>query len=451
MVCDAIILAAGLGTRMVSNTPKALHHLGGVPLVAWVEQTCREVTDRPPVVVIGPEGDGVRRVLPQDIRFVEQQSRLGTGHAVKQAEAMLRDGAGLVLIATADMPLVRADTLRRLVEAQRANPGPLALVTSTAQDPRGFGRVIRDPGGRVRAVVEEAAATDQQLQTRELNAGLYCINSAWLWSHLPKLTPSANGEIYLTDLVAQAAEEGGDIVAIQTEDPDEVIGVNTREHLAQAEVALRRRINGEWMRAGVTLADPETTYIEAFVRLEPDVLILPNTRLQGVTSVGRGSSIGPNTVVRDSTIGQACTVEASVVEGAELEAEVHVGPFAHLRPGARLGRGVHMGNFGEVKNSVLGPGVKMGHFSYVGDAEIGRETNIGAGTITCNYSRRGTKNRTTVGEAVFLGSDTLLVAPVRVGDGAATGAGSVVTRQVPARSLAVGMPARVVRKLDDDD
>jgi bifunctional UDP-N-acetylglucosamine pyrophosphorylase/glucosamine-1-phosphate N-acetyltransferase len=451
MVCDAIILAAGLGTRMVSSTPKALHHLGGIPLVAWVERTCRAVTDRPPVVVIGPEGDEVRQVLPHDVRFVEQRSRLGTGHAVQQTETMLRDGADLVLITTADMPLVRADTLRRLVEAQRSNSGPLSLVSLMAQDPRGFGRLLRDSGGRVRAVVEEADATDEQRLTHELNASLYCVDGAWLWSHLPKLTPSASGEIYLTDLVAQAANEEREIVAIQTEEPDEAIGVNTREHLAQAEAALRRRINREWMLAGVTLADPETTYIEASVRLEPDVQILPNTRLQGVTSVGRGSSIGPNTVVRDSMIGEACTVESSVVEGASLEAEVHVGPFAHLRPGARLGRGVHMGNFGEVKNSVLGPGVKMGHFSYVGDADIGRGTNIGAGTITCNYSRQGTKNRTTVGEAVFLGSDTLLVAPVIVGDGAATGAGSVVTRQVPPRSLAVGMPARVVRKLDHDD
>ena len=452
MVCDAVILAAGLGTRMVSETPKALHPLGGVALVAWVERTCRQATDRPPVVVIGPEGNPAREVLPRDVRFVEQRSRLGTGHAVQQTEAILRDdGGGLVLITTADMPLVRAKTLRRLVEAQRANPGPMALVTLTAQAPRGFGRVIRDPAGRVRAVIEEAVATSEQLETSELNASLYCIDSAWLWSHLPKLTAARNGEIYLTDLVAQAADEGREIVTIQAEEPDEVIGINTREHLAQAEAALRRRINREWMLAGVTLADPETTYIEATVRIEPDVVILPNTRLQGLTSVGRGSSIGPNAVVRDSNIGQACTVEASVLEGAELEAEVHVGPFAHLRPGARLGRGVHMGNFGEVKNSVLGAGVKMGHFSYVGDAEIGRETNIGAGTITCNYSRQGVKSRTVVGEAVFLGSDTLLVAPVRIGDGAATGAGSVVTREVPAASLAVGMPARVVRKLKDGD
>ncbi len=447
MVCDAVILAAGLGRRMVSTTPKALHRLGGIPLVAWAERTCRQATNRPPVVVIGPEGVQVRSALPDDVRFVEQHSRLGTGHAVLQTETLLGGGGDLILIATADMPLLRAETLRRLVEIQQKNSGPLALTTLIAPDPRGFGRVLRDSQGRILAIVEEAVASDEQLKARELNASLYCVDAEWLWSHLPRLAPSATGEIYLTDLVAQAAGEGAGVASLRLEDPDEAIGINNRQHLAQAEAALRQRINRDWMQAGVTLADPETTYIEASVRLEADVEILPNTRLQGATSVGRGSVIGPNAVVRDATIGPACTVDQSVVEGAVLEGEVHVGPFAHLRPGARLGHGVHMGNFGEVKNSVLGPGVKMGHFSYVGDAEIGRETNIGAGTITCNYARDGMKNRTIVGEKVFIGSDTLLVAPVRVGDGAATGAGSVVTREVPPGSLAVGMPARVVRKL----
>lgn len=449
MVCDAVILAAGLGTRMVSTTPKGLHPLAGVPLVSWVEQACRQAIGRAPVVVIGPEGADARRLLPGDVRFVEQVDRRGTGHALIQAEPVLRGSAELVLVATADMPLIRPASLRRLVETQQANAGPLTMATLRSADARGFGRVLRRDG-RVVSVVEEAEAALDQLASDELNASLYCIRGEWLWDSLPRLTPSSRGEIYLTDLVALAAEAGG-VAVVEIEEADEVIGINDRRHLAEAESALRRRINRTWMEAGVTLTDPESCYIGPTVRLEPDVEILPNTHLWGQTSVGRGSVLGPNTILRDTLVGEACRIQASVLEGAVLEAEVVVGPFAHLRPGARLGRGVHMGNFGEVKNSVLGPGVKMGHFSYVGDAEIGSETNIGAGTITCNFDRSGKKNRTVVGRGVFLGSDTLLVAPLQVGDGAATGAGSVVTRDVPPSSLAVGMPARVVRKLGEDD
>ena len=449
MVCEAVILAAGLGRRMISETPKALHRLAGVPLLGWVEQACREAAGRPALVVIGPEGAAARALLPPDVRFVLQSDRRGTGHGVQQAEAELRGRCDQVLVATADMPLIRAESLRRLIETQQTHAGPVTLMTLTLPEARGFGRVERAADGRVQAVVEEAVATPAQLAIGELNSGLYCFEAAWLWEQLPKLKASPSGEFYLTDLVAMAAGEPGGVAAIPAGDPDEMIGINTRAHLAQAEQALRRRVNRAWMLAGVTLADPDTTYIEASVRLEPEVEILPNTHLRGSTAVGRGTRLGPNSIVADSVIGEACTVESSVVEGARLDDEVHVGPFAHLRPGAHLGRGVHMGNFGEVKNSHLGPGVKMGHFSYVGDAEIGGDTNIGAGTITCNFSREGKKNRTVVGRAVFIGSDSLLVAPVQIGDGAATGAGSVVTRDVPSGALAVGMPARVVRNLKE--
>lgn len=397
-----------------------------------------------PLVVIGPEGLAAIELVPPDVRFVEQHKRLCTAHAVQQAETELRGRCDLLLVATADMPLIRPASLRALIDRQRQQSGPVTLMTLTSPDGRGFGRVERAADGRVIGIVEEAVATPAQLAITEFNASLYCFNASWLWEALRQVRPAPNGEFYLTEVVALAAA-AGEVAAVRAEDPDEVIGINTREHLAQAETALRRRINRAWMLAGVTMADPETTYIEPTVRLEPEVEILPNTSVRGVSSVGRGTRLGPNTTIADSVIGAACTVEGSVVEGAQLADAVHVGPFAHLRPGARLETGVHMGNFGEVKNSVLGPGVKMGHFSYVGDAEIGRQTNIGAGTITCNFGRDGKKNRTVVGQEAFLGSDSLLVAPVRIGDGATTGAGSVVTRDVPAGGLAVGMPARLVR------
>jgi bifunctional UDP-N-acetylglucosamine pyrophosphorylase/glucosamine-1-phosphate N-acetyltransferase len=321
----------------------------------------------------------------------------------------------------------------------------MTLLTVESAESRGFGRVLRDERGQVKAVVEEKDASPEQLGLRELNTSVYCFRADWLWERLPRLPISSQGEYFLTDLVAAAVADGGPVAALSSGTVEDIIGINTREHLAEAEAVVRGRINGEWMRAGVTMPDPATTYIAPDVKIGADTVILANTHLEGRTSIGSGCIVGPNSVVRDSTLGDHCRVEASVLEGAELADEVHVGPFSHLRPGARLGRGVHMGNFGEVKNSTLAAGVKMGHFSYIGDAVIGAETNIGAGTITCNFGRDGSKNRTEVGEGVFIGSDSLLVAPVRLGRGATTGAGSVVTRDVPDGALAVGMPARVVR------
>ncbi len=449
MGCEALILAAGLGTRMKSDLPKVLHPLGGRPMLHWVVQACRHATGRAPYVVIGPQAERVRQAAGDVAAFIEQRERLGTGHAVLQARAQLAGKSTHLLVVSADMPLLRPETLARLVENQQAHDGPLTMLTAEAEQARGFGRVLRDAQGRIQAVIEEAHATPEQRAIRELNVGAYCFRGDWLWGQLEALPLSPKGEYYLTDLVERAAREPGGVAAVSVEDRDETIGVNTREHLAQAEAALRARINRRWMLAGVTLVDPATTYIGSEVKLGQDTVILPNTHLEGRTVIGRGCRIGPNTIVRDSTIGDDCRVEASVVEGATLEEEVDIGPFAHLRQGAHLCRGVHMGNFGEVKNSRLGPGVKMGHFSYVGDATIGAEANIGAGTVTCNFDGER-KHRTEIGAGAFIGSDTMLVAPVRIGEGARTGAGSVVTHDVPDHSVAVGVPARVIRRLKKD-
>ena len=443
----AVILAAGLGTRMQSARPKVLHELGGRPLLAWAVETARQALDDGRVaVVIGVEAQSAAgELLGEQAELVVQAERLGTGHAVLQAAKSL-PGAGLILVTSADMPLLRPETLRQLVELQRRSEGVMTLLTAQPDAPRGFGRIVRGASGEVRAIVEEASAGAEDLRLREVNLGAYCFQAEWLWPALSRLPLSSKGEYYLTDLVAMAVKEGKGLGIAITDDLEEAIGVNTREHLAEAEAALRRRIQSRWMLAGVTLQDPASTYIGPEVSLGADTVVLANTHLEGKTHVGKGCRLGPNTRIRDSVLGDGCNVEASVLDGARLDEQVEVGPFAHLRPGAHLMRGVHLGNFGEVKDSTLGPGTKMGHFSYVGNAEIGAQVNIGAGTITCNFDGEK-KHPTTIGDGAFIGSDTMLVAPVKVGKGARTGAGAVVTKDVPEDSVAVGIPARVIRKL----
>lgn len=446
MTLAAVILAAGQGTRLKSDLPKVLHRLGGRALVRYAIEAAQALTDAPPVLVIGHGADEVRAELGDTVRYAVQEQQLGTGHAVMQAAPLLEGRCSNVLVTYGDMPLLRPNTLRALIETQSRNSGPLTLLTIDAPHLFDFGRIVRDVDGRVTGIIELAQATAAQKAIVEKNVGAYCLNAEWLWAHLPQLPLSPKGEYYLTDIVALAAAEGGDVAVVRTDDEAETLGINTRAQLAQAEAALRARLNAQWMAEGVTFIDPATTYLEPTVTVGRDTVLWPNVHLQGATSIGEGCVIGPNTIVRDTVIGNGCHIECSVLEGAWLGDEVEMGPFARLRQGARLERGVHMGNFGEVKNSTLGPGVKMGHFSYIGDAAIGAEANIGAGTITCNFDGVK-KNKTIIGENAFIGSDTMLVAPVSLGANARTGAGSVVTKDIPADSLAVGMPARVIRKL----
>ncbi|MFV1858065.1 MAG: bifunctional UDP-N-acetylglucosamine diphosphorylase/glucosamine-1-phosphate N-acetyltransferase GlmU [Anaerolineales bacterium] len=450
MRSESIILAAGLGTRMKSAVPKLLLALAGRPMIRWSTTACREATGSEPYLIVPSEGAAIGEAAGASSRLIEQADPLGTGHAVQQAAESLIGQSELVLVVNADMPLLSADTLRSLVEAQSKSAGVVTLLTTISEQSRGFGRVIRDDAGSIVAIVEQAQANSDQLALTELNVGAYCFASDWLWRELANVTISPKGEYYLTDVVGLAAKGGERIGAIRVSDPDETIGVNTMEHLAQADAAARRRINRKWMAAGVRMIDPDTTYIDAEVTIGPGTVLLPNTHLGGQTVVGDDCQIGPNSILRNAEIADGCVIEASVVDEAVLEAGVDVGPFARLRPGARLGPGVHVGNFGEIKDSTLGAGVKVGHFSYLGDATIGENVNIGAGTITCNYDGKK-KNATTIGEGAFIGSDTMLVAPVTIGVGARTGAGAVVTKDVPDRMLAAGVPARVIRKLDPDD
>jgi bifunctional UDP-N-acetylglucosamine pyrophosphorylase/glucosamine-1-phosphate N-acetyltransferase len=444
MPLRVIILAAGSGTRMKSSQPKMLHPLCGRPMILWALETASSVSPEKPVLIVGHGADAVRAAAERKAEFVEQPQLLGTADAVRRAENLLRGKADRIVVFYGDMPLWKPETLRALAEAGERYPGPLVFLTGVAKDARNFGRIIRDSAGNVAEIVEEAHATAAQKKIREVNPGAYCFRAEWLWKALERVKASPKGEYYLTDLVAAAAREGG-ALAIPVEDEEEWIGINTRAHLAEAEAALRRRINRSWMEAGVGMQDPATVYISYDATVGEGTMLLPSTHLEGKAAIGRDCVIGPGTIIRRSALGDRCRVECSVVEDAVLEEDVSVGPFAHLRSGAYLERGAHMGNFGEVKNSRLGAGAKMGHFSYLGDAAVGAGANIGAGTITCNFDGKQ-KNKTEIGENAFIGSDTMLVAPVKIGKRARTGAGSVVTHDVPDGETVVGVPARKISK-----
>jgi len=444
-----VVLAAGEGTRMKSRLPKVLHPIAGRPMIQYVLDAVAELVDEKPVLVIGYGADLMRQELGDAVTYVLQEQQLGTGHAVLQTREELEGRADTILVLYGDMPLLSTATLHSLIDAHETHAVPITMLTCIYDDPMGFGRILRDKEGRVLGIVEESEASPEKLEIRELNCGVYCFDAAWLWDHLPRLPLSPEGEHYLTDLIGMAVAEGGSVEAIVVDDPLEALGVNDRLHLARVEGVVRQLIREALMCSGVTIIDPASTYIDADVVVGQDTIIYPNTHLQGSTVIGMNSLIGPNTIVRNSSIGDSCRLEVSVIEEAIIENDVSVGPFAHLRRGAHLAEGVHMGNFGEVKNSYLGPGVRMGHFSYVGDATVGAEVNIGAGTVTCNYD--GVKKHPTViEEGAFIGSDAMLVAPVRIGARARIGAGAVVTHDVPPDSTAYGVPARVKERRQEE-
>jgi bifunctional UDP-N-acetylglucosamine pyrophosphorylase/glucosamine-1-phosphate N-acetyltransferase len=405
------------------------------------------VTPARTVIVVGESDDEVReaveRAWPGAYRFVAQREQLGTGHATLQAEPAIPGDAACVLVAYGDTPLLRPDTVSGLARHHMAAGTCMTLATGSLDDPAGYGRVVRANGGVVR-IVEERDASDAERGLREVNSGFCAFDARWLWRHLPEVTPAASGEIYLTALAAVAAATGG-VATYLLDDIIETVGVNTRAQLAEAAAALRRRINRALLDAGVTLEDPSTTYVDAGVRVGRDTIVLANSHLEGATVIGAECEVGPNTIIRDSTVADGCRIVASVLDGATLEPEVTVGPFAHLRPGTHCGRAVYVGTGSEIKASSLGEGSRMHHFGYLGDATVGRNVNIGAGSVTCNFDGRQ-KHGTRIDDHAFIGSGTLLVAPVTIGEASLTGAGAVVTRDVDAETKVVGVPARPIGK-----
>ena len=436
MSLDIVILAAGQGTRMRSALPKVLHPVAGRSMLAHVIDTARSLSPQSIQVVIGHGADLVRqRLAADDLNFVIQAEQLGTGHAVAQALPHLT--AEKVLILYGDVPLIQNATLQGLLA--KVDARQLGLLTVELADPTGYGRILRDHSGQVQAIVEHKDASAEQRAIREGNTGILAVPGARLADWLGRLSNSnAQGEYYLTDVIAMAVADGLRVETAQAGDEMEVLGANDRIQLAQLERHYQQRAARDLMARGVTLLDPARFDLRGEVSVGRDVLIDVNVILEGRVVIEDGVSIGPNCVIKDSTLRAGAVVKAnSHLDGAELGEGADCGPFARLRPGSVLGRKAHVGNFVELKNAVLGEGAKAGHLSYLGDAEVGARSNIGAGTITCNYDGAN-KFRTVMGEDVFIGSNSSLVAPLTLGDGATTGAGSTVTADVPGSTLAVG-------------
>lgn len=440
-----IILAAGKGTRMKSATPKCLHRVCGVPMAELVGRAMLAAGIARPVVVIGHGGQEIRDALGPRFDYAWQREQLGTGHAVLSARESVGREFDAVVVASGDTPLLSPDLIRELVARHREAGAVCTVATAIVEEPDSYGRILRD-GGRAVAIVEARDAATEILEIREINAGLYCFDASALFALLPKLeAANAQGEYYLTDAVRALSEAGGTIETMNLENPELLAGVNDRWQLATAERELRMRFLRSLAESGVTIRDPETTHVCVDATVGPNTVIEPGTVIEGKTSIGSGCKIGPFTRIQDAIVGDEATISMSQVVRAVVERGAKVGPFANLRPGAQIGARAKIGNFVEVKNSTIGEDASAAHLTYIGDSAVGARANIGAGTITCNYDGIA-KHRTEIGEGAFVGSNSTLVAPVSVGENAFVAAGSVVTHNVPADSLAIARARQEVKE-----
>ncbi len=441
-----VILAAGLGTRMKSRQAKVLHRAGGKTLVEHALDMALALTRAERVfVVVGHQAERVRAAIATPgIGFIEQTEQLGTGHALLVGREALAHQDGYLVIVYGDGPLLRADTVRRLIETLEASDAAGALLSADMPDPTGYGRVLRGVGDNVTAVVEEKAATPQQLAIREANMGIYCYRAEVFWRHVSEMRPDNPAhEYYLTDMVQILSRAGHSVTAMKIDDARECLGINDRVELAEADRLLRERKLRELMLEGVTIEKPETVTIDGGVEIGIDTVVEPFARILGATTIGENCRIGASSIIEDSTLGDDVVIgPLTVVTASRIDRGAQAGPFSRLRPGNHVEEGAHIGNLVELKKTRLGAGAKANHLAYLGDADIGAKANIGAGTITCNYD--GThKHPTRIGSGAFVGSNSTLVAPVEIGDGAYLAAGSVITDPVPADSLAVGRSRQV--------
>ncbi len=464
-----IVMAAGLGKRMKSNQVKVLHHVAGRPMVLYAVDVALQLAGHRIVVVVGHQSDRVRQVIESGIAgrpgskavsIVEQAEQLGTGHAVMQSRPAFCRGDEVhptnYLILNGDTPLLKEETARELLRVHQSQGATVTILTATLDDPSGYGRVIRRQSGGyqqseitssdVLKIVEDRDATSVERATKEINVGTYVVSGEFLFDALDKLEPrNAQNEYYLTDIVRMAVAQGRCVAAVTLEDPEEGLGVNTRQQLAAAEQVVRQQIRERWLEAGVTMRDPGSVWIDAGVTIGRDTVLYPNVSLEGKTIVGEGTTIRSGVRITDCVIGNHVEIlDSSVLSESEVDDDAHVGPFVHLRPGVVVRRKAKVGNFVEMKKTELGEGSKANHLSYLGDATIAEGVNIGAGTITCNYDG-ARKHRTVIGKNVFLGSDTQLIAPVTIGEGSVVAAGTTVTQNVPADSLAIARVLQVNR------
>jgi len=441
-----VILAAGKGKRMKSKLPKVLHPVCGVPMVQYVVDAAREVSQERPLVVVGYKGQEVTGALGDQAEYFWQTEQLGTGHAVKLVCSWLGEFNGDLLVLYGDTPLVTADTLRQLLARHRGEKAAVTLLSAEVEDPSGYGRVLRDSNQRVVGIVEDGDASPEEKTIKEVNTGIYCFRFPDLSEVLPELrAENDQGEYYLTDVIALLQKRGRKIEAVKAGDSREILGPNDRKALAETERLMRQRILTRWMEEGVTFIDPVTTYVDPRVKLGADTTVYPGTLLFGETVVGEDCHLGPYTQITGSRIGNNCRISFSVLNGVVVGNDVNIGPYAYLRPGTVLEDQAKVGDFVELKNSRIGKGSKVPHLSYIGDSQVGSSVNIGAGTITCNYDGKA-KHQTVIKDGAFIGSNTNLVAPVTVGEHALIGAGSTITDDVPGWALAIARARQVVKE-----
>lgn len=443
----SVILAAGQGTRMKSDKIKVLHHVGGRPMIQHVVNSITDFSSNI-IVVVGHQSNDVNGILNDKyIKFVEQREQLGTGHAVIQAREYIANHNGPVLVLYGDTPLIREETLNDFINLHQNKNAACTVLTALIGNPTGYGRIIRSQGGNISKIVEEKDATIKEKDVNEINSGVCCFDSSLLLEALDEIdNNNAQGEYYLTDTISFLSNKGELVVPMIVDDNSEIIGINDRINLFRAEKVLRHRINIKHMENGVTIMDPDTTYIDSQVEIGRDTIIYPFTYLEGETKIGEHCIIGPHSRITNGQLGNYVNIkDHSIVMKSNLGDKTNIGPFAYIRPGCNVAANAKVGDFVELKKADIGDGSKVPHLSYVGDASIGKETNIGAGTIFANYDGKE-KHKTTVGNNVFIGSNTTLVAPVEISDKAKTGAGSVVTKNIKGGTTVVGVPAKLFKR-----